>query len=91
MQHMHIGIHMKRRKDYTFWRQFNEKPSIILGCPCEATIDLKECTQADADQLVVWPALQVWKRRHDRQHTGTANMQHQDLTVMMKGTPRETG
>ena len=21
------------RKDYTFWRQFNEKPSIIPGCP----------------------------------------------------------
>ncbi len=23
----------KKRKDYAFWRQFNEKPSIILGCP----------------------------------------------------------
>ena len=23
----------KKRKDYTFWRQFNEKPSIIPGCP----------------------------------------------------------
>ena len=23
----------KKRKDYTFWHQFNEKPSIILGCP----------------------------------------------------------
>jgi len=24
---------LKKRKDYTFWRQINEKPSIILGCP----------------------------------------------------------
>ncbi len=23
----------KKRKDYTFWRQLNEKPSIIPGCP----------------------------------------------------------
>ncbi len=23
----------KRREDHTFWCQFNEKPSIILGCP----------------------------------------------------------
>ena len=23
----------KRKKDYTFRRQFNEKPSIIPGCP----------------------------------------------------------
>jgi len=23
----------KKRKDYTFRRQFNEKPSIIPGCP----------------------------------------------------------
>ncbi len=23
----------KKRKDYAFPRQFNEKPSIILGCP----------------------------------------------------------
>ena len=23
----------KTRKDYTFWRHFNEKPSIIPGCP----------------------------------------------------------
>ncbi len=22
----------KKRKDYAFWRQFNEKPSIILSC-----------------------------------------------------------
>ncbi len=23
----------KKRKDYAFRRQFNEKPNIILGCP----------------------------------------------------------
>ncbi len=23
----------KKRQDYAFWRQFNEKPSIIPGCP----------------------------------------------------------
>ena len=23
----------KRRKDYAFWRRFDEKPSIIPGCP----------------------------------------------------------
>ena len=23
----------KKRKDYAFWRQFNEKPSIVPGCP----------------------------------------------------------
>ena len=23
----------KKRKDYAFWRQFNEKPSITPGCP----------------------------------------------------------
>ena len=23
----------KKRKDYTFWHQFDEKPSIIPGCP----------------------------------------------------------
>jgi len=23
----------KKRKDYAFWRQFDEKPSIIPGCP----------------------------------------------------------
>lgn len=30
-----VRIHYKdkKRKDFTFWRQFNEQPSIILGCP----------------------------------------------------------
>ncbi len=25
----------KKRKDYGFWHQFNEKPRIILGCPAD--------------------------------------------------------
>jgi len=28
----------KKRKDYAFWHQFNEKPSIIPGCPAFATL-----------------------------------------------------
>ena len=31
--------HRKKRKDYAFWRQFNEKPRIIRGCP--GTVSLK--------------------------------------------------
>jgi len=27
------AVYLKKRKDYTFRRQFNEKPSIIPGCP----------------------------------------------------------
>ena len=27
---MQVG---KNRKEYAFWRQFNEKPSVIPGCP----------------------------------------------------------
>jgi len=27
----------KKRKDYGFQRQFNEKPSIVLGCPAHTT------------------------------------------------------
>ena len=30
---MHANRKEKKRKDYAFWRQFNEKPSIIPGCP----------------------------------------------------------
>ncbi len=30
---MHIDRKEKTRKDYAFRRQFNEKPSIIPGCP----------------------------------------------------------
>jgi len=30
----------KKRKDYTFWRQFNEKPSIMPGCPGRTSFSL---------------------------------------------------
>ena len=30
----------KKRKDYAFWRQFDTKPSIILGCPSAAAISI---------------------------------------------------
>ena len=38
----------KKRKDYAFWRQFNEKPSIIPGCPGRAvthTSEMRERTK----------------------------------------------
>ncbi len=31
--HHEVQASEKKRKDYTFRRQFNEKPSIIPGCP----------------------------------------------------------
>ncbi len=45
----------KKRKDYTFRRRFNEKPSIILGCPgylgamrqsCGGASDMLQCEKA---------------------------------------------
>ena len=38
----------KKRKDYTFRRQFNEKPSMIPGCP-QTT-----CKQATEDKSTAW-------------------------------------
>ena len=35
---MMIMITTIERKDYDFWRQLNEKPSIIPGCPGITTI-----------------------------------------------------
>ncbi len=35
----------KKRKDYAFWRQFTEKPSIIPGCPF--CLDLFSCLAAE--------------------------------------------
>ncbi len=26
-------VHIKKRKDYAFQRQFNERPSVLPGCP----------------------------------------------------------
>jgi len=34
----------KKRKDYAFWRQFNEKPSIIPGCPGATALNLSYST-----------------------------------------------
>ena len=31
----------QKRKDYAFWHQFNEKSSIILGCPGEWQVRLR--------------------------------------------------
>ncbi len=39
----------KKRKDYAFRRQFNEKPSIIPGCPGSAD---HSCTFCEAQVLV---------------------------------------
>jgi len=32
-QYISCSRKRKKRKDYAFWRQFNEKPSMIPGCP----------------------------------------------------------
>jgi len=40
----------KKRKDYAFWRQYNEKPSIIPGCPgkrCLLAVFDRETVDAD--------------------------------------------
>ncbi len=42
----------KKRKDYAFWRQFNEKPSVIPGCPdllfyMSASVESAEATASD--------------------------------------------
>ncbi len=28
-----LAVREKKRKDYAFWHQFNEKPSVMPGCP----------------------------------------------------------
>ena len=40
------SIDEKKRKDYAFWSQFNEKPSVILGCP--GSIDAQACNNTCA-------------------------------------------
>ncbi len=40
----------KTRKDYTFRRQFNEKPSVILGCPGGCS----ESVQYLVDRAYIW-------------------------------------
>ncbi len=39
----------KKRRDCTFWRQFNEKPSIIPGCPEQVPSDRCSRTQEYCD------------------------------------------
>jgi len=36
--HTSSSLKEKKRKDYTFRRQFNEKPSIIPGCPDSSSL-----------------------------------------------------
>jgi len=43
----------KKRKDYAFWRQFNERPSIILGCPV-LTCSLLIQTHGDGFLQCLW-------------------------------------
>ncbi len=45
MVHADTLAHEKKRKDYAFWRQFIEKPSIIPGCP-ELAHDVFPCQLA---------------------------------------------
>ncbi len=40
----------KKRKDYAFWRQFNEKPSIVPGCP-----DLHNSNLTSVSRTIVNP------------------------------------
>jgi len=59
-------VHQKRkkRKDYAFWRQFNEKPSIIWGCPGSATATTPMLTphKTKAQETLELLAEQVSKR-----------------------------
>ena len=47
----------KKKKDYAFWRQFNEKPSIIPGCPERVRLDgiLPQMWLAASHNLVSYP------------------------------------
>ena len=36
----------KKRKDYTFWCQFNEKPRILQGCPGVVSLHLQQQHEA---------------------------------------------
>jgi len=54
------------RKDYTFRRQFNEKPSIIPGCPVVLQVFLrqrlrKSPTTLEASSLVLDLTIQISK------------------------------
>ena len=49
----------KERKDYTFWGQSNEKPSVILGCPGSSSNT--NCQRADtrSNALILAAALRL--------------------------------
>ncbi len=46
------ALQEKKRKDYTFWCQFNEDPGLILGCPGECPSQYKnnECENGPEHQ-----------------------------------------
>ena len=52
----------EKRKDYAFWRQFNEKPSIIPGCPEPHTLYISPDLQSSKAKLTEdWPEQVVFK------------------------------
>ncbi len=60
---MHVSLTEKKRQDYTFQRQFSEKPSVRSGCPGLSLTDTSACLHTcvtslhwDVEQLV-----SVWK------------------------------
>ena len=70
----------KKRKDYAFWRQFNEKPSIIPGCPgwvintavytCRGgtTAELRTTSCLDGSEILIFGHAEVaWEEPPPRQ------------------------
>ena len=55
----------KENKDYTFWRQSNEKPSITLGCPGSAVLDALSHSSMTMQQTL---EMELAKQAHDLQH-----------------------
>ena len=43
----------KKRKDYAFWRQFNEKPSIIPGCRGSCRVKKEDSVGAGPQNMFV--------------------------------------
>ena len=46
----------KKRNDYAFWRQFNEKPSIIPGCPGTGVLQACLTSQSGSHSASLWCA-----------------------------------
>jgi hypothetical protein len=55
----------KDRNDYTFWRQFNEQPSIIPGCPGSAVLNALSHSFTTVKQML---EMELAKQAHDLQH-----------------------